>query len=289
MPATDQNQTSTPAVAFVERLERNEGLDRPAAVFEKLARAVSRPGAVEDALLGTWMGHALHPLMTDLPIGFWTSASVLDLLGGRSARPAAQKLLGLGVLSAIPTAATGLAEWLHADAASRRVGVVHANANTVGLVLYIASYRARRRGKWGRGVVLAAAGATLASAGGYLGGHLSAARKVGTRDPALATDAGIGATGADDARATGGVAGAVRFAGTASGGRLRGVGGATESAGSAGSPGSGRSGSTGDGYEVDQARADGARTGAALPGAGGHSAGRQTGNALPGAGTDPSA
>jgi uncharacterized membrane protein len=170
-------------VAALRHIEHAEGLDRPAAVLERVASAVARPGTVHDALVGSWLGHALHPLMTDLPIGFWTSASVLDLVGGAAARPAADRLLGLGVASALPTVATGLAEWLHADQPARRVGVVHVNANSVGIALYTASWLARRRGRRAAGVALALAGATAATVGGYLGGHLATARKVGTRAP----------------------------------------------------------------------------------------------------------
>jgi uncharacterized membrane protein len=179
--------------ALVEAMHRIEGspaLDRPADVVERLARAVVRPGATEDALTGAWLGHALHPLLTDIPLGTWLSASLLDLVGGRAARPAARRLIGIGILNALPTAATGLAEWLQADRAARRVGVVHAHANTVGLLLYGASYRARRKGRHLRGVALGMAGGMAAIAGGYLGGHLSLARKAGYRDPRFAVPAG---------------------------------------------------------------------------------------------------
>ena len=173
-------------VDAVRHIEANEGLDRPAALVRRVAEAVDRPGIVDDLLTGKPLGHAAHPLMTDLPIGFWTSTNVLDLIGGRASRTASDRLLALGILSAVPTAATGLAEWLRADTASRRVGVVHANANTVGLAIYAASWVARKRGRRGAGVALALLGSTFATVGGYLGGHLATARKVGTRDPAFA-------------------------------------------------------------------------------------------------------
>jgi len=166
--------------AFVHRIEDNEGLERPAAVLARVAEAVAPAGPVRDALTGTWLGHAVHPMATDLPIGFWTSTSVLDFIGGKRARPAADRLLALGILSAVPTAATGLAEWLHVDERSGRVGVVHANANLVGLACYSASWVARKRGRRGRGVLYALAGMTFATVGGLLGGHLAIGRKVGT-------------------------------------------------------------------------------------------------------------
>lgn len=196
-----------PPRAIVDGLrlvEDSEALDGAAALVDRAAAAVARPGTAHDLLAGTWLGHALHPLMTDLPIGLWTSASVLDLTGGRRAQPAADLLLALGTAAALPTVATGLAEYRHAGRAARRVGVVHLGANVVGVALYTASLVARRRGRRARGIVLALAGATAATVGGYLGGHLSTARKVGTRDPAFSTRPGRAA--APGSAATAGVA-----------------------------------------------------------------------------------
>jgi uncharacterized membrane protein len=170
----------------MERLEASDGLDRPASLVARAARRVVRPGPLEDALTGRWLGHALHPLLTDLPIGFWTSTSFLDLVGRRESRTAATLLLAAGNLAALPTAVTGLAEWLETDPPVRRVGVVHAAANVAGLALYTGSLVARLRHRPGWGTALALGGMGVATVGGYLGGHLAIARKVGTRHPQLA-------------------------------------------------------------------------------------------------------
>lgn len=154
-------------------------LDRPANALAGLVTRTVPDGAVKDLLSGTWLGHALHPLLTDLPIGFWTSAWVLDLVGGRPMRPAAQRLVGLGVLSAVPTAASGLVDWADTTGRSRRTGVVHAAANSTALLCYALSWRARRRGSHTTGVVLGLMGAAAATVGGALGGHLSFALGVG--------------------------------------------------------------------------------------------------------------
>lgn len=189
-PGHDVPDVPPALVELVQRIEGASALDRPGAAVERLARAVARPGPARDALTGTWLGHALHPLMTDFPLGLWLSTSLLDLVGGRRSRPAAQRLLAFGVLAAVPTAATGLAEWLYVDRPARRVGVVHAGVNTMALALYTASLRARWRGRHGRGVLLGIAGGLTATAGGYLGGHLTLARKEGSRDPRFAVPAG---------------------------------------------------------------------------------------------------
>ncbi len=145
-------------------------------VVDAVAVAVDRnlpPGPARDALQGTWLGHPLHPLLTDLAIGFWTSGFVLDFVPGRRFRPAADLMYALGVASAIPTVAAGVADWIELDRPRQRTGVVHATANTVATGLYVWSLGARARGRRGRGVVLALAGATAATVGGYLGGHLT--------------------------------------------------------------------------------------------------------------------
>lgn len=177
--------TGEAAVELTTRLEDERRLDVLVDLIRPVASAlVAAPGR-RDLLHGTWMGHALHPLLTDLPIGFWTSANVLDVLGGHQSRPAATRLVALGVVSAAPTALTGWAEWAATSRPNQRVGVVHAFSNTIAIGLYATSWRARRRGRHGRGVLLGLAGATAATVGGYLGGHLTAARKVSTRHPAF--------------------------------------------------------------------------------------------------------
>jgi len=166
-------------------VEQAKGLDKPA---EHIAGAVSAAipaGIVKNTLSGTFLGHPLHPVLTDLPIGFWTSAWVLDLIGGRRGRPAAQQLVGLGVLSALPTIAAGLSDWADTVGRPRRVGLVHAAANTVALATYAMSWRARRRGSHLAGVAWGMVGAAAATAGGALGGHLSFALGVGVDNTAF--------------------------------------------------------------------------------------------------------
>jgi nitrite reductase/ring-hydroxylating ferredoxin subunit/uncharacterized membrane protein len=167
-----------------ERLEAVAALDRLAEpVHGVVARLLPR-GRLKDALHGVWLGHPLHPLLTDLPIGFWTSGFVLDLAGGRRSRSAADTLIALGVVSALPTAAAGIADWSELDPPERRTGIVHATANVTATALYGVSVLARRRGRRGTGVVLAMAGATAATIGGFLGGHLTFRRASGVNHAA---------------------------------------------------------------------------------------------------------
>ncbi|WP_378079966.1 DUF2231 domain-containing protein [Aeromicrobium camelliae] len=172
-------------VRWTQKLEEDAGLDpyvaRLGAVADRLIASPTR----RELLHGTRIGHGIHPLMTDLPLGMWTSAIVLDLLGGRPARPAARRLIGLGILAAVPTATTGVAEWAVTGKREQRVGIVHAAANSASLTCFAGSFLARRRGHHTRGVLYALAGGLAAGVGGYLGGHLTEVRKVSTWHPAF--------------------------------------------------------------------------------------------------------
>jgi hypothetical protein len=122
-------------------------------------------------LTGAWLGHALHPIMTDIPIGAWTSSVLLDWTGGRDSRSAADRLVLSGVLAAGATVATGWSDWADAEqgnAAVRRSGLVHAAANATATALMIGSYFARKRGARGRGRLLSLAGSAALGAGGWL-------------------------------------------------------------------------------------------------------------------------
>jgi uncharacterized membrane protein len=182
-------------------LEQDARLDPVVDTLGRLTGPFRRRPA-RAALGGDWMGHALHPSLTDLPLGLWTATTVLDLFGGSTARPAAQRLLGIGLLSAAPTAASGWVEWHRIERPVQRVGVVHAALNVTAVALYASSWTARRRHRHGAGRALALAGAGAAAAAGYLGGHLTSARKVSSRHPAF-DGAGPGAAvaGGDGSRA----------------------------------------------------------------------------------------
>ncbi|MGI8900731.1 MAG: DUF2231 domain-containing protein [Nocardioides sp.] len=172
-------------VRWTQRLETSRALNGPVRRLEPLASALLRDDRRSDALHGMWLGHAIHPALSDVPIGAWTSATLLDLLGGEQARPAAQRLVGLGILTAVPTAITGLAEWGTTETlGDRRVGAVHAMSNSLALWLYVASWLSRRQGRHGRGAALSLVAATATGVGAYLGGHLANVRHVSSRHPA---------------------------------------------------------------------------------------------------------
>ncbi len=160
-------------------IENATVLDRPADAVAGAVSKVLKPGRVKDALSGTPLGHPAHPALIAVPIGSWLSASWLDLVGGRGGRSAASKLVLLGVMSSVPAALTGASDWSDTLGAERRAGFVHALANSTGLAIYVASWRARRQGKHLQGAGLALAGAGVVGFSGWLGGHLAYALGVG--------------------------------------------------------------------------------------------------------------
>jgi nitrite reductase/ring-hydroxylating ferredoxin subunit/uncharacterized membrane protein len=175
-----------PRDTIADRIERVDALDSVAEPLQGAARRlVPQETAAKDLLSGTWLGHPLHPLLTDVVVGTWTSAAVLDLLGGEGAEHAADDLIGVGILAAVPTALSGLADWAELRGGPRRVGLVHALGNTTALVLHIASWRARRGGRREAGRGLSAAGMLLAGCSAWLGGHLSFGRGVGVNQTAF--------------------------------------------------------------------------------------------------------
>jgi nitrite reductase/ring-hydroxylating ferredoxin subunit/uncharacterized membrane protein len=179
-----------PPRALVDAIERTGALDAPGTRIGKAVRGLIAPGAAKDALSGTWLGHAVHPPLTDVVIGAFLSASVLDLTAPAEGE-AAERLLQVGLLAALPTAVSGANDWADSEIADervRRVGVVHAAANVSALALVAGSLVARRRGSHGVGRALAAAGNGVLGLGGLLGGHMSFTRGVGPNQTAY--DAG---------------------------------------------------------------------------------------------------
>ncbi len=164
---------------LVRRIERARVLDAPAGAIEPIARRLTRSDAVKRALSGADIGHRLHPLLTDIPIGAWVSASVLDVVGGRAAHTASRRLVGVGIVAALPTIASGLSDWADTYGPGRRIGVVHGTANSVALALQVASWSARRRAHHVRGAALGMLGLGAVTAGGYLGGALVYSQRVG--------------------------------------------------------------------------------------------------------------
>jgi nitrite reductase/ring-hydroxylating ferredoxin subunit len=128
-------------------------------------------GPRADALHGVWLGQPVHPALTGLPMGFWTSAAVLDFVPG--SERAARALIALGLAGSVPAAAAGLADWSALHLEQQRVGLAHGAASAGAWALFAGSLLARATGREASGRVLALGGLATLTAGAYLGRHLA--------------------------------------------------------------------------------------------------------------------
>ena len=161
----------------IDNLSRSDRIDAIARPLQTKVRSLlNLPGGrvVKDLLNGTWLGHPVHPAVTDVPIGAWTTAVAFDALtatGRTNLDRGARTALGIGIAGAVGAALTGLADWSDTGKEQRRVGLVHATLNVIGLGFEIASFVGRGRG-WRGSKVSSLLGFGVASSAAYLGGNL---------------------------------------------------------------------------------------------------------------------
>ncbi len=173
--------------ALIQFIERQTVLDRTSDVLQAWVRAMFRSGGatgrnLKDVLNGTWLGHPLHPALTDVPIGSWTIAIGLDAFGVTTGRnelqQAADFAVGVGTIGALGAAVAGLTDWSDTDSRPRRMGLAHAIVNIGATSLFAASFAMRRTDRR-LGVILGFIGYGVASMGAFLGGHLVFAQRIG--------------------------------------------------------------------------------------------------------------
>ncbi len=173
-----------PLVKLLDRPVAWTALDPVAAKIAALWKRVL-PRPVKDVLHGTFLGHSLHSVLVQVPIGSWTSAVVLDTMatlqqaggGDQQARRvidhASGVLVATGLIGAVPAAIAGWADYADEHEEQQRIALVHAAANAVGIALFAASLLARRRSSTTAARLLALAGMSANGLGAALGGHLS--------------------------------------------------------------------------------------------------------------------
>ena len=164
-------------MAWVDRLGWLRTLsDRMAAVLVPIRERHQDNLVLELTHGGRWIGHPIHPALSDLPIGLWTGVMLLDVIdrdpAPRRGLDAAGMLSAAGILAAGATALTGLSDWTVSNDEDRRVGLFHGILNTVALGLQGASLSTRMAGRRSTARALGAASLTVTAAAGYLGGHL---------------------------------------------------------------------------------------------------------------------
>jgi nitrite reductase/ring-hydroxylating ferredoxin subunit/uncharacterized membrane protein len=140
---------------------------------------------IADLLHGTWLGHPLHPVLTDIPIGTWVAATFFDLVAAASgdnterAEYAADVLTQLGLVAALPTVITGLTDYSTVSKPALSTATLHLILMDVAFTIYLASYWQRRRGNRTSAVLLSGVALLFLTVGGYVGGHLAYKQRVG--------------------------------------------------------------------------------------------------------------
>jgi nitrite reductase/ring-hydroxylating ferredoxin subunit/uncharacterized membrane protein len=171
-----------PRKPYDELIDRQRGwLDPLGKKLVPKVRWIGRAGGgrgsrVLDFAHGVWLGHPLHPVLSDVPVGAWTAAFVLDVIEAfaprRALRGCADASIALGIAAGLPTASTGITDWHHTSGHTRRLGLVHGLLNAGGLIFYITSLVLRRGRTRPLGVSLSMLSYGVVSLSAYLGGEL---------------------------------------------------------------------------------------------------------------------
>ena len=164
----------------IDLITRQEWLDTAADALQPAITDAFEAGGeagqrIKNFLHGTWLGHQLHPVITDVPVGAWTVAAVLDcmeLAGKEEYAPGADAAVAIGLVGAVGAAVTGITDWSDTDGKSRKVGLMHGLLNTAAAALYTTSLVCRSKNARGAGISLSMLGYAIAGTSAYLGGHL---------------------------------------------------------------------------------------------------------------------
>jgi len=176
---------STNAVA---RLVDQPVLDAVAGPLSDAVHGIYKAGgsagqAAKNVVHGAWLGHPLHPVLTDLPLGAWTTGLVLDAVGTAtndgSMNRAADVAIAVGLAVAVGAAVTGLTDWSETSGRTRRTGLVHGLLNIAATTLYATAYALRRNGSRSAGQRCALAGYSVALGAAWFGGDLVFDQRVG--------------------------------------------------------------------------------------------------------------
>jgi nitrite reductase/ring-hydroxylating ferredoxin subunit/uncharacterized membrane protein len=181
--------------SIVNLIDRQIWLDKLSKRMQKLVQTFFSSGGTgmirfRDFLHGVWLGHPLHPVLTDVPIGAWVAALVLDIMemstGRKGFAKGADTAVKVGLIGATGAAVTGIADWHHTEHRPRRIGSMHAILNTTATILYVISLMTRSKGNRKAGWGFALGGFAFSTAAAYLGGHLVYGLKIGVdRSPDL--------------------------------------------------------------------------------------------------------
>jgi nitrite reductase/ring-hydroxylating ferredoxin subunit/uncharacterized membrane protein len=170
----------------LRRMAENPAIDRVAEPLSQAVRGVYEAAGpvgqqAKNALHGTWLGHPLHPVFTDLPIGAWTTALALDAAsnGDAGMRRAATFAMGVGLAGALGAAVTGLTDWSETNGQSRRSGLIHGLLNITATALFATAFALRKNDSHEGGRTCAWTGYAVALGAAYLGGDLVYGQRIG--------------------------------------------------------------------------------------------------------------
>src|SRR5687768_5979918 len=178
----------------------NPGIDRVAKPLSRAVRdAYESAGPtgreIKNALHGKWLGHPLHPALTSVPLGAWTTALALDCAADDDPgmRRAATFAMGVGLAGAVGSAVTGLTDWSETGGQARREGLVHGLLNVTATALMATAFTRRKLDSHEDGRAFAWTGYAIAVGAAYLGGNLVYRLGVGVSD---SNGTGIGSSAA---------------------------------------------------------------------------------------------
>jgi nitrite reductase/ring-hydroxylating ferredoxin subunit/uncharacterized membrane protein len=179
--------------ALIKVVEQQEALDQLSDQIQPLVQNAFKAAGpagreLKNIFHGTWLGHPLHPALTDVPLGAWTAALALDAMesisGRRELGAGADAAIAVGLVGAAGAAVTGLTDWSETDGRARKVGLLHGLLNVGATALYTTSLVLRRKQKRNAGVGFAMLGFAVSSASAYLGGHLVFGEQIGVNHAA---------------------------------------------------------------------------------------------------------
>lgn len=179
----------------IDAISKQKWLDPAANAIQpaviKAYKAGGKTGLkVKNFMHGTWLGHPLHPVLTDVPLGSWTAAAVLDgleLAGVKKYKKGADAAIGVGLVGAAGAAVSGLTDWTGTTKKRRRIGLVHGLLNVTATTLYATSFFLRRRKASRRTAIgLAMLGYGVSAVAAYIGGYLVYSQQMGVDHTATA-------------------------------------------------------------------------------------------------------
>ena len=165
--------------ALQELIEQQTWVETIGEPLQQFVRSLFSNGGetgkqVKNFLNGTWLGHPLHPVLTDVPVGAWVSTSVLDTVASltedESMERAADITLSVGLMAAAGAAVTGLTDWADTHGQQRKLGLLHGLTMGAAVTAYTSSLLSRLLGSRSTGVAMANTGLALLTLGAYLGG-----------------------------------------------------------------------------------------------------------------------